>query len=395
MSAPAGRDPRLDDMPADPGAQTPPRAPVRRIFFSPSLVPHDDSERPRPAREQITFAPAEAIASYFDRVRGEVTPYALPERTPRQKRRSRTALQLALIAVGAALAAFYIVDVPSQIDWAQINLRDMIQRQAEKTGKSAPIAIPRLAVRDVRGPNGDWQPLGLTLLNTPESASVIVSGLLAGARLSAGRPLDANRWWLSANDVQKTEIRPAAGFVGKMDLIAELRFPDDVVRDRKSLHTEWTADNAANASAAPQKFASAGAIMPVTAPAPAAVAAPVSAPVAAPNPPAAPLVKPEPKPAAATLDKEEIALLIKRGEEFIGNGDFASARLLLRRPAEAGDARAAFALAATYDPNILKRIGVSAQAADPALARSWYRRAADLGAAQAADRLDVLARSNP
>ncbi len=72
-------------------------------------------------------------------------------------------------------------------------------------------------------------------------------------------------------------------------------------------------------------------------------------------------------------------------------GDIASARLLLRRAAEAGDYRAALALGATYDPVALEKLGVRGALADVAMARMWYDRARELGAPDAQSRIEMLA----
>ena len=69
--------------------------------------------------------------------------------------------------------------------------------------------------------------------------------------------------------------------------------------------------------------------------------------------------------------------LLKRGEELISQGDIAAARLMLTRAAEAGDARSALALGATYDPAVLGKLGVLGVAADVAQARAWYGKAAE------------------
>jgi len=91
------------------------------------------------------------------------------------------------------------------------------------------------------------------------------------------------------------------------------------------------------------------------------------------------------------LDLEQIALLCKRGEEFLAVGDIAAARLPLRRAAEARDARSALLLARTYDPILLGKLGAHGLAPDVALARLWYQRANELGAAEASERLHMLA----
>jgi TPR repeat protein len=92
-------------------------------------------------------------------------------------------------------------------------------------------------------------------------------------------------------------------------------------------------------------------------------------------------------------DPAEIARLLQRGTDFLESGDIASARLLLRRPAEAGNAEAALALGSTYDPLVLQQLGVVGVAPDVALARQWYQKAADLGSGDARQRLANLAQT--
>lgn len=95
--------------------------------------------------------------------------------------------------------------------------------------------------------------------------------------------------------------------------------------------------------------------------------------------------------AALRLDDAEIAILIERGKDFLKNGDFASARLLLRRAADGGSADAAMALATTFDPVVLARLGAIGAAPDIAKAREWYQRAVDLGSTAASRQLAKLA----
>jgi hypothetical protein len=92
------------------------------------------------------------------------------------------------------------------------------------------------------------------------------------------------------------------------------------------------------------------------------------------------------------LDPEEIELLMKQGEQFIAAGDVVTARTVFQRAAEAGNANAAMALGATYDPTVLAKLGVVGMSADVEKARSWYQKAEDLGAPpEARGRLDVPA----
>jgi hypothetical protein len=97
--------------------------------------------------------------------------------------------------------------------------------------------------------------------------------------------------------------------------------------------------------------------------------------------------------ALRALGSDEIAGLYRRSRELIVQGDIAAARLLLTRAAEAGDARSALALAATYDPAELARLGVLGLAGDAGQARAWYAKAAEFGSGEAARRLEQLAQS--
>lgn len=113
-------------------------------------------------------------------------------------------------------------------------------------------------------------------------------------------------------------------------------------------------------------------------------------PVAALSPPSPP---PEPPPPqrARVLDRDEITTLYERSMSLVEQGDIASARLMLTRAAEAGDASSALALGATYDPDVLRKLGVLGVAPDPARAQSWYTKAVELGSAEAVLRLERLA----
>jgi hypothetical protein len=122
--------------------------------------------------------------------------------------------------------------------------------------------------------------------------------------------------------------------------------------------------------------------------APSQSAAIPSLPAAAPPPAAAPA----PIGTAGTLhiDDAEMTALIKRGKDSLMSGDIISARLLLRRAADAGSADAALALGATFDPVVIRRLGAVGMTPDIAQARQWYQRAAALGSAAAVGQLAKL-----
>jgi len=127
---------------------------------------------------------------------------------------------------------------------------------------------------------------------------------------------------------------------------------------------------------------------PNAAPAPSAPATTLA--LAPPAPAAAPQPAPPQLPARNT---DEIELMLKQGQDFVAAGDLATARIVLRRAAEAGAAAAALALGQTYDPKVLAKMGVRGVVPDVEEARRWYETAQKLGSGEAARRLEQLARN--
>ena len=156
---------------------------------------------------------------------------------------------------------------------------------------SAQLSVNQGSLRN----QGEVCPLAATVDGSVVGASVIVDGLASGSTLSVGLRSGTNRWQLAAADLEKALVRPPEGFVGRMDIVLELRLADNTLLDRKPLRLEWAAAEPQQSTGSPIR----------------------------------------------QLDPREIADLIKRGERFISAGDLASARLVLQRAAEAGDPQAA------------------------------------------------------
>ena len=86
----------------------------------------------------------------------------------------------------------------------------------------------------------------------------------------------------------------------------------------------------------------------------------------------------------------DAAGLLGRAKALVGRGNIRAARDVLERAAETGSARATFALAETYDPNVLatwKRRGTQG---DVTKARDLYARAYEGGIKAAKDRSQAL-----
>jgi hypothetical protein len=305
----------------------------------------------------------------------------------RHPRRSRRSGRLPFVIVMTAVAAFIIVQV---VPIWRASGKQMAAEPAPQLAVTSPTTGVKLAALEPSGsapasglkptvvsttqlqkavlrPSGEPAriaigeavPLGLNVEGSTDGVVATVTGLLAGSNLSVGGPVGKTGWQLLAGDLAGVLVRPPAGFSGMMEVVVDLQIGDQIV-DRRWRRLEWTAAGPARPAAAPT---------PPSAPRPAA--------------PDAPTV-------AGTLGPKEIATLIRRGEQLLGTGDLSSARLLLRRAAEARDARAAFALAGTYDPLVLSKLPVRGFAPDASAARDWYQRAVELGSREAAARLDKL-----
>ena len=94
-------------------------------------------------------------------------------------------------------------------------------------------------------------------------------------------------------------------------------------------------------------------------------------------------------PAARRIAPDELAALLKRAKGLLAIGDITSARLLLERAADAQEAEAALMLAGTYDPQVLGTQDMRSITPDPAAARLWYQKAAQLGSVDARRRLQT------
>jgi hypothetical protein len=213
--------------------------------------------------------------------------------------------------------------------------------------------------------------------------------------LSTWYDVDSDAWQISAADLDYAWVAPPKGFVGSADLIAELHLPNGKIADRQGIKLEW--GPLISAQPAPLQLIRQEIVAgPAISPEPTQGQADREEM----DPPILPdqrqsdrrdLGSPLSTPSAQRqLDREEITVLLKRGKDLIANGDIAAARLVLQRAADANDVEATLALAATYDPNVLRELKAYGFAADVAMARAWYEKARQLGSSAASRRLEML-----
>jgi hypothetical protein len=97
--------------------------------------------------------------------------------------------------------------------------------------------------------------------------------------------------------------------------------------------------------------------------------------------------------APTAQDQAMAASFMRRGDAMMAIKDISAARKLYESAADAGSAAGATAVARTFDPDYLAKLGVVGLRPDPPAAAVWYRKAAVLGDRDAETRLRTLARS--
>jgi len=286
-----------------------------------------------------------------------------PEKVPEpikvgnERSGGRLALRICAAIGAAAVAAGAIVTLPllrSGANGEAIGsaIMALVVGGGKQDQLTAAATEPHLLLRDDRGETNEMLPAGIEIDGNRAGASIVLAGLAADTQLSAGSPLGVGGWRLDAGELEGLQIRPPRDFVGAMNITVDLRLPGDRLADTKALHLEWMARPERPPAAAPQAQS-----------------------------------EPQPRSGVLHLDPGEIATLVKRGQDYLKNGDLVSARLLLQRAAAAGSADGAFALAQTFDPVVIARIGVIGVSPDAAKAREWYQKAAQLGSSLATQQL--------
>jgi hypothetical protein len=323
---------------------------------------------------------------------------------------ARLAAKLAVAVVSAALVALaYVLFLSSPQDGADDRLGSALrswQSTKSSTPPSSPHRVSALVVRNHAGLVNEPLELGVSVDTPDAGATVTIKGMPPGARLTAGVPLSFTEWRVPAEEVSNVMVIPPADFAGELNLSAELRSPEGTAQVTSFMQLIWRAappatvlatSNAVTTSAVPapppQQPTAPQLQQPVVLP-------PQPLPQAQPQPqtvaslPATSTPAPQPQPrtdAIRELSPNEIAGLVRRAQEMLANGDVKAARLFLLRAAEARDARAALALAKTYDPIALRQLSSVDPGPDLAQARNWYQKAREWGAPEAQRQLDALA----
>jgi hypothetical protein len=350
----------------------------------PKLPPAANLRLPQQAANRSQPRPADdPFAGIKRRPPSSLDPEIMPL-PPRRSRRLGRLLIGSILMVGfAAVVAYGIATFsPFQPD----NRGEKAGSDAATVGQAwrelARVARQRLVAEDQQAFANEPILLAIVPVPAASSGSLSLRGLVHGTRLSAGKALNENDWELPLRDLGSAYVYAPMNFVGVMSVTIALLSPSNEVLDSRPIRLEWIAktdspqppnerdiDRQSSSTAIKQESSSELAKQEV-------------------NPETASAkqqINPQPANADAVkiVDPQEAAALIERGRDLLRNGDVASAQLAFRRLAEAGKAEAALALATTYDPRYLVQHNLVGIVGDEEKARTWYRRAKELGSREA------------
>jgi hypothetical protein len=375
MSTPLKKEDRVDDplsrltrsvhqsppVAAEPStsAATPPAVP--EITNSPPMAPGVGGPNldlpPLSLRSFEGSAAAEALASGWQLGPDLVLrpPTGATGRTAAVRRKKRLAFVVILSAIVAVpSAALFIFLNEGRKQTGSGGMITPLVEGLSRTGTPAQpprlTIAPQLVITPQKGFANEPLPLGVSLGHVSGRETVTLAGLAAGTILSVGTPLGYTGWQMSARDIGNAVVHAPKDFVGIMDAAIDLHSASDRLLDSRFIRLEWTPKKAAPSTSRPEPSAPSPAIQ-------------------------------------TTLDPEQTDLV----RHFLKNGDVASARILLKRAATAGNAEAALELGMTFDPVFLADRGILGSASDVAQARAWYQQAMKLGSTEASRRLERLA----
>ena len=287
--------------------------------------------------------------------RSRLNPVVVPEPVDAHQRSAPTWLLRYALMIGGAAAVAYAIAVMPSIQ----GLRDALPQDAGNDSaatiaietKAEPEPSSRLIAEDQRAIANEPMPLEVSVDNAVQNASLRLAGLAAGTHLSAGSQVSDSSWQVPLDRLKNVYLYAPTDFVGVMNSALDLLGPDKRLIDRREVRFEWLAKKESR----PEPSSSISPANP----------APVQ-----------------------SLNGDVASNLMKRGQDFLGTGDIAAARILFKRLAAAGIADGAFAMARTYDPRYLTEHKVIGVVGDELKARAFYQQAAQLGSVEAAHMLE-------
>jgi hypothetical protein len=310
--------------------------------------PHMQSNTSRPPEENVFTETRPRFLSSLD---PEIVPD--PPKSERRLNLGPALFRFSLMAILAAILAYGITMVPSSQRGilSSKGATDGVASVGPHGAASEGPWLSRLVLDDQRAFTNEPLALGISIAPAIGFGSILVGGLTPGTRLSAGTALTSVSWELPLDKLGGVYVYAPQNFIGVMNAVIDLLAPTKRIIDSRAERLEWMpkVDSLQRGKEIDSEGAGG------------AVAKRIEKPI----------------------DPHDAIVLLERGRELLNNGDIALAQLAFRRLADAGIADAALALANTYDPHFLAKHNLIDIIGDESKARLWYRRASELGSAEA------------
>jgi TPR repeat protein len=249
-------------------------------------------------------------------------------------------------------AALLVPDVGSAQQALETRVKLAQARQEQR------IALRVLSAVEVAPASTTRLPIQITPAGAAGSNSFIrIRGLPPTAILSDGHAVGPGSWAVPLNALANLSIILPAGAQGSSEVTITL-----VDLDGHVLAEAKTSLVTASRAPAPREVASAAGVTALI--------------------PGAPTMSP--------AEREAALKVHAKGQQQLDSGNVYAARKYFERGVEAGLPESAVALAATYDPAELSKLPIVGLRPDVQIARTWYEKARELGAPEAAERLRRL-----
>jgi hypothetical protein len=319
-----------------------------------------------PPSSSDPFGPGRRLAQIRARRRSGLDPEIVPEPPIGMQRGLGVSLlvRFALVVGVAAIVAYGLAVISSPQPDGRLHQRagddvaaiapmvpdDSIKPQppARPQPPVRPQPPARLLVENKQAFANEPLSLGVSVDHATGHESLLLAGLTVGTRLSAGAPVSESSWQLPLRNLSNVVVYAPKDFVGVMNTAIDLLSRHERLMDSRAVRFEWVAKKSDPMK--PLDRIDSGI-------------------------PSGASVQP--------MDREQAAFLMKQGRDLLKIGDIAAARLAFRHLANAGNAEAALALGATFDPRFLAELNVIGVVGDDAKARTWYQRAMELGSTEA------------
>lgn len=253
-----------------------------------------------------------------------------------------------------------------------------LEAPAQPAPEPKPAAPTRRIVHTVRGVA--TRPILLGLDAPQRTGDTEVSAMIQGApeevALSAGQHIGGGTWIVEANDIEGLSVTAPNALAGQaFTLEITLVTSDGKIPEARTLTVAVDQPPETQSSVArrtppanPQVAITKEANEPTPPPARGSQGPHGSNNAAQPEQQSAPIKN--------RLSKDAEARLMKRGNELLSQRDISAARLIFEHAARLGSTTAMVALARTYDPGYLAKLGIPGVKGDQSQAAVWYERAA-------------------